>query len=149
MGKITYNKIRLIVIAIVLLAGVSLTLRYRYDNYRERFYCDGTGSLLGAGTYTFYGVKYDVKVCRTRVNSWSQDAVVVAMMVYKHGSDDLLAERYFDYDEDDIHPWGVDKLKNDSRNLYYGHGDTTAYGGAEGLLSMPPTWIDWIRARIP
>lgn len=151
----------------IFLTGTTLVFWHRYENNRERFDCEKNTEKLGGGIYEFSGMKYEVKVCKTGIDSWAQDTDVLAMMVYRQGSTELLAERLFDYydsgaanpiggvvqfgqsdiDSSELNHRPFDKSK--LQNLYYGHSNSLKGDGFAGSLTMPPTTLDWIRARIP
>ena len=104
--------------------------------------CDRHTKLLSGGARTFAGRKFDVILCGTgwdknRVNDW------VRLQV-RSDRGALLAQRSFRVDWDTNFP----------RELEYGPGYLTYYdasqqSGFEHRISMPPTWWDWIRARLP
>lgn len=104
--------------------------------------CDRHTKLLNGGVKTYGGRKFNIVLCGTgwdknRMNDW------VRLQVWSDRGA-LLAQRSFRVDWDTNFPgeleYGPDYL------TYY---DASQQDDYEHRISMPPTWWDWVRARLP
>jgi hypothetical protein len=140
-AKATFLKVVKITIAMALVvcaAVIAFEILFptRYSD------CDRHTKLLHGGPKTYGGKKFDVVLCGTgwdknRMNDW------VRLQV-RSDEGALLAQRSFRVDWDTNFP----------RELEYGPDYLTYYDASqqddfEHRISMPPTWWDWVRARLP
>ena len=116
---------------------VCLISLWHQSSYGE---CDYYTTLLNGGIKEFNGEKYTVKMCSTRF-FWGEGREV-RLQVFDEASE-LRALRYFTFYWND----------GSEKELEYGHDVILYYdkSGSQALnsLKMPPTKVDWIKARLP
>lgn len=131
-------KITAVCALIVLAALIALDHFFpvRYSN------CERYTKWLNGGLREYEGKKFNIVLCgagwdKNRMNDW------VRLQVWsEHGS--LLAQRTFLVDWDSNFP----------RDLEYNKDHLTYYDASQQddfvhHITMPPTWWDWVRARLP
>lgn len=105
--------------------------------------CEHYTSLFqGGGVKTYEDKDYLVKICGYGASSW--DSVEkIRIQVFNNQDHELLATRFFTLGlggGEGYYPVLVSAEKN---NISY------FKNGNEEFISMPPTWWDWIYARLP
>jgi hypothetical protein len=113
-------------------------MRADLDDY---FRCDLYTEEMNGGIHTFQGQQYNIVLCGLAGGidpSNFQDDEILLRVYSMQG--ELLAERYFEFN------WELRELEYGNDYLIYADG-----GGAgfETRMAMPPTRLDWIRARLP
>ncbi len=135
-GKIT----RRVLIVALIIYGIIFALDKRFP---DRFYdCERDTKLLQGGVKIYRGVKYSVVLCGTGGDENFMGDKIRLQVFSDKG--ELLAQRKFI----------VDWITNFPRELEYGpdyltYYDASQQSGFEHRISMPPTWWDWVRARLP
>jgi hypothetical protein len=132
--------IRLLSISFVIYACLSLLVSILPDAYDR---CDYYTEELNGGLKEYQGQKFMVKLCgEDRHHGWFSDGNDEIWLEVLNEKGDLLAKRTFF-----VH-WDVYY----NRKIEY-HPDHLSYidDSSDKIkkLSMPPTILDWIRARIP
>ncbi|HLX02810.1 MAG TPA: hypothetical protein VKS80_11930 [Trinickia sp.] len=99
---------------------------------------------MGGNVFEDGGRRYEVRLCR--VFSWGPlFSERMRLQLFSAATGELLAERFF-YFSLAGDPWDAREITTDPGKLNYGRGDDDGYGGR---LSLPPTKLDWLRARFP
>ncbi|MGX8883946.1 hypothetical protein ACWWD9_12120 [Methylovorus sp. SPW-M1] len=103
--------------------------------------CDLYTEEMNGGVKTFQGRQYNIKLCglRGRIDPSNVQDDEILLRVYSMQGE-LLAERYFEF------YWGLRELRYGKDYLMYADGDGEGYATK---MTMPPTRLDWIRARLP
>lgn len=103
--------------------------------------CDYYNERLNGGVKEFQGQKYKINICGTGGDSMQNNDEVRLQVFNEKG--DLLAVRHF------VVHWDT----NFDRSLEYHPNNITYFDPTdkhfEKTLTMPPTVLDWIRARLP
>lgn len=130
---------RALIVALIIY-GVIFALDKRFP---DRFYdCERDTKLLRGGVKIYGGVKYSVVLCGAGGDENFMGDKIRLQVFSENG--ELLAQRKF----------VVDWITNFPRELEYGPDYVTYYDASqqsrfEHRISMPPTWWDWVRARLP
>ncbi|WP_206996356.1 hypothetical protein [Trinickia mobilis] len=99
---------------------------------------------MGGNVFEDGGRRYEVRLCE--VASWAPFFEKrMRLQLFSAATGDLLAERLFYFSLGDGF-WDARVITTKPGKLNYGHGDDDGYGGR---LSLPPTKLDWLRARFP
>jgi hypothetical protein len=103
--------------------------------------CDLYTEEMNGGIKTFQGHQYNIKLCglRGRIDPSNVHDDEILLRVYSMQGE-LLAERYFEFN------WGLRELEYGKDYLIYADGRGSKI---ETRMAMPPTRLDWIRARLP
>lgn len=140
-AKAIFLKFGIILIVSAVIAFISwIALDYFFPiRYSD---CERHTRLLNGGIKTYEKQKFNIVLCGTgadknRMNDW------VRLQVWSERGK-LLAQRSFRVDWDTNFP----------RELEYGQDYLTYFDASqendfEHRIDMPPTWWDWIRARLP
>lgn len=101
---------------------------------------------LNGGVKYFNGKKYTINICGNGVNNshFFGDGMDTVQLTVLNEQGELLAKRHYKvfWDAQPGHePIGVEK----DRLTYYDDEDQNG----PHTITMPPTWLDWIRARLP
>ena len=118
-----------------------LLMRPDPDDYQE---CEYYTEHLNGGVRTFQGKQYNIVVCglRGRIDPGNVQHDEIRLMVLSMDGE-LLAERYYE-------PiLGIDvllPLEYSDDYLIYNDGEGR---GFQTKMPMPPTRLDWLRARMP
>jgi hypothetical protein len=102
---------------------------------------------MGGNIFEDGGQRYEVRLCEVRsMAPWFPERVRLHLFSYPGG--ELLAERIFYWSSvnDGMQFWDSRVITTNPGKLNYGSGDDDGYAGR---LSLPPTKLDWLRARLP
>jgi hypothetical protein len=105
--------------------------------------CDKYTQYLNGGVHSVSGISYQITMCGRRGIFNGDNGDQVRMQIHSMQGE-LLAERWFKVDWDTNFPREIE-YKED-RMIYYNPYDL---GDSEKTLNIPPTWLDWLRARLP
>jgi len=96
---------------------------------------------MNGGIHIFQGRQYNIVLCGFRggINPSNIHNDQIRLMVYSMQGE-LLASRYFEFN------WGLRELEYGNDYLIYADGRGSKI---ETRMAMPPTRLDWIRARLP
>ncbi|ACT49660.1 hypothetical protein [Methylovorus glucosotrophus] len=129
---------RLVKLVIFLYVAWFLVFRHTPESYGK---CDLYTEEMNGGIHTFQGQQYNIKLCGLKrgIDPSNIHYDEIRLAVYSMQGE-LLAERYFEFN------WELRELEYGNDYLIYADG-----GGAgfETRMAMPPTRLDWIRARLP
>jgi hypothetical protein len=101
---------------------------------------------MGGNIFEEGGRRYEVKLCA--VPSFAPlFSGRMRLQLLSADNDELLAERIFYWSSGSNGFWDSRIISTDPGKLNYGWGDGD--DGYEGRLSLPPTKLDWLRARLP
>ena len=103
-------------------------------------HCDDYTDHFDGGLHEIAGQTYGIRICG-KGRQWVEDGSDEAVFQVYNMAGELLAERHF------IPRWGrqIWSLEYESNRILY-YNDGGPYWAAS--LNMPPTWLDWIRARL-
>jgi hypothetical protein len=139
--KAIFVKMMKILVAIALIVcGAVIAFQISFPTrYSD---CDRHTKLLNGGARTFEGKRLNIVLCGTGWDKNGMDDWVRLQVWSDRGT--LLAQRSFRVDWDTNFP----------KELEYGPDYVTYYDASqqsnfEHRISMPPTWWDWVRARVP
>jgi hypothetical protein len=105
-------------------------------------YCKEQTKYLNGGERVYAGRKFKIVLCGTGGDeNFNHDRI--RMQIFSD-SGSLLAERKFYVDWNGVGPF---KLAYTDDHLIYA--DLSYENDYKRKVSMPPTWLDWIRARLP
>lgn len=129
---------------ILVLAPIIYGIIFAIDKkFPDRFYnCERDTKYLNGGNKVYNGRKYNIILCGAGGDeNFTGDEIRLQIFSEKG---ELLAQRRF------IVNW----ITNFPRELEYGPDYVTYYdasqqSGFEHRINMPPTWWDWVRARLP
>jgi len=115
-----------------------MLFRHGPDSYAK---CDLYTEEMNGGIHTFQGQQYNIKLCGLKrgIDPENIHYDEIRLAVYSMQGE-LLAERYFEF------AWELRELEYGNNYLIYADGDGA---GFETRMAMPPTRLDWIRARLP
>ncbi|MGN6085736.1 hypothetical protein [Trinickia sp.] len=132
--------VRWSVVAVLIIYGMIFAIDKIFP---DKFYnCKRDTSYLRGGIKIYGGQKYNIVLCGTGGDeNFTGDEIRLQVFSEKG---ELLAQRGF----------VVNWITNFPRELEYGPDYVTYYdasqqSGFEHRISMPPTWWDWIKARLP
>jgi len=96
---------------------------------------------MNGGVHIFNGQQYNIVLCGLAggIDPGNIQDDEIFLRVYSMQGE-LLAERYFEF------YWGLRELRYGKDYLMYADGDGEGYATK---MAMPPTRLDWIRARLP
>ncbi len=109
--------------------------------HSDPYDCDYYTKRLNGGISAKDGGKYDVKLCAVG-NSWGHTRI--RLQVYSTQNENLLAERF--YTIMDIDESIFQMIDRNSSAIEYSS-DVNAQENS--TIPLPPTWLDWVRARFP
>ena len=137
------KKILAILVAIAIVIYLSLAALDKYVIERRYGDCEEYAQRLNGGEREYQGKKYKVVLCGTGGDS-NQDNDRIRMQIFSEGGE-LVAQRKF------IIHWDTPNFEkkmeyHDDHITYFDMSDNNDF---EKIVSMPPTFIDRIRARIP
>ena len=124
------------------LAAFAATAAFIYSFPTRYADCERHTKLLNGGVKTYDSKKFNVVLCgagwdNNRMNDW------VRLQIWSENGA-LLAQRSFRVDWDTNFPRELEYTKD---HLTYF--DASQDNDFEHTVSMPPTWWDWVRARLP
>jgi len=128
-------------IAALVLYGLLFALDRKFP---DKFYeCEQDTNDLGGGVKTFDGRRFNIVLCGTGGDENRMNDKIRLQIFSESG--ELLAQRKFYVD------W---MMTNWPSKLEYGpaylaYYDASQQDNYEHRISMPPTWWDWVRARLP
>ena len=125
-------------ITFIIYAGMVL-FAARFPTEYDR--CDFYNKELGGGVKEYQGRKFKVHLCGIRVGDHEPDAIRLQVFNEKG---DLLALRHFRFYRDTSSP-NVPEYHPDHITYF----DEFRDPDSTKTMTMPPTTLDWIRARIP
>ncbi|KNA31063.1 hypothetical protein ADU20_27455 [Burkholderia pseudomallei] len=132
--------VKRILIALLIIYGIIFVIDKRFP---DKFYnCERDTKELHGGAKVYAGKKYNIVLCGTGGDENFMGDEIRLQVFSEKG--DLLAQRRF----------VVNWITNFPRELEYGADYVTYYDASqqsnfEHRISMPPTWWDWVRARLP
>jgi hypothetical protein len=131
---------RLLVVVVVSYGVLALLSIYVFQTHYP--YCVDRTKYLNGGERVYAGRKFKIVLCGTGGDeNFNADKIRMQILSETGG---LLAQRSFYVD------WnGGGPIKVVYRENYLIYTDVTHQKLFEGKVSMPPTWLDWIRARMP
>ena len=128
------------IIAALIIYGIIFVIDKRFP---DRFYnCERDTQDVRGGIKVYDGRKYNIVLCGTGGDeNFMGDEI--RLQVFSENRE-LLAQRRF----------VVNWITNFPRELEYGsdyviYYDASQQSNFEHRISMPPTWWDWVRARLP
>ncbi|MGN6665643.1 MAG: hypothetical protein ACTHKH_01515 [Trinickia sp.] len=130
---------RLLVISLVIYA----TIVAFYKKFPDKYYnCERDTKALLGGIKVYGGKKYNIVLCGKGGDENLLGDKIRLQVLSENG--EVLAQRRF----------VVNWITNFPRELEYGPDYVTYYdasqqSGFEHRINMPPTWWDWVRARLP
>jgi hypothetical protein len=111
----------------------------------ERYTRMMTSTYMGGNIFEEGGHRYEIKLCS--VTSFAPlFPGRVRLQLFSVTTGELLAERIFYWSSANDWFWDSRVISKDPGKLNYGWGDDDGYAGR---LSLPPTKLDWLRARLP
>jgi hypothetical protein len=135
-GKLMRRLLVVVVVGYGVLASLSIyVFPTKYGN------CEKDTKDLNGGERVYVGRKFNVVLCGSGGDENFMHDKIRMQIFSENGA--LLAQRKFYVDW----PGGVIKLKYNDDHLIYA--DPTRPNDYRRKVSMPPTWLDWIRARLP
>jgi hypothetical protein len=144
MREYFYKMIPTVIVWLVIVFSVAVLV----DSHREGPDCQNYNynEKLNGGVKVFNGEKYTINLCGSGVNDsrFFGDGMDTVQLTVLDEQGSLLARRRYKvyWDAEPGHePIVVEK----DRLSYY---DDEAGDGLRSV-AMPPTWLDWIRARLP
>lgn len=136
-----FRRVLLIIVATPFLIYAGICIFYFFGTDDRCIYHDYTKKLNG-GIREIQGKKYNIRMCGNGGDSTSNGDEVRLEIFDEKGV--LLAKRYFVVD------WGSafhEPLEYHQDHVIYF--DYTNDRGYEQKINMPPTIVDWVRARLP
>jgi hypothetical protein len=129
---------KLVKLVIFLYVAWFLVFRHTPESYGK---CDLYTEEMSGGIHTFQGQRYNIVLCGLKrgIDPENIHYDEIRLAVYSMQGE-LLAERYFEF------YWGLRELRYGKDYLMYADGDGEGYATK---MAMPPTRLDWIRARLP
>ncbi|MGG1943952.1 hypothetical protein AB1286_03990 [Trinickia sp. NRRL B-1857] len=145
-GKMRWTKaawriVERLLISVFVLYGAIFVLD---KNFPDRFYECGRDTMdLKGGVKIFDGRKYRIVLCGTGGDESRMNDKIRLQVFSENGV--LLAQRKF-YVNWMMTNWPNELEYGSSYLIYY---DASRQDNSEHRISMPPTWWDWVRARLP
>jgi hypothetical protein len=100
---------------------------------------------MGGNVFEEGGRRYEVKLCKVlSLAPWFPERIRLQLLSYP--GRELLVERTFFWSPIYDPRWDSSVISAGSGKVNYGEGDDDGYAGR---ISLPPTKLDWLRARLP
>jgi len=141
-NKIEFRRITRWFLVLVVAVYVASSIISSYVSPTQYANCEKDTKDLNGGIRTFGGQKFNIVLCGNGGDENLMNDRVRMQILSERGV--LLAQRTFQVD------WESNRL----RELVYGEDyliyfDASQNNNYKHKVKMPPTWFDWVRARLP